>query len=748
MLKDPSKIFIYPEVVSLDNFSDRVINFGLYQNIATTSRESSGIGWNFPIYRVVYTISGEPVELKIIDKDDMHVLKELLHRAITDYHTYIIYHNVSIPLSENNLTALKDFLVSPEDIIEAEGKQVQATKKIQLIDQNGVCFNAVINDELIESLKQEINEFRASGKVTDSIKIDGRIVPLSNKENIKSLIKILEIHLIIDEDYANITTLNEELMLKYCDPVELPPDMKSHVKQVDGKVKPLSLKAHQLKGLQWLQNSYKMRDIGRTGVLLADDMGLGKTLQVLSFIFWLKEKYPNNFNTLSNKPVLIVAPVILPENWKQEYYKFFTDSLGEPLILHGDTLRRLRTDDGTSYGKEYYQITDKTGSPKIYLDTKTIRQSNIVITNYDTVVNYEFSLASIDWSCIILDEAQSIKEEQSLKSRILKGFKSEFKIACTGTPVENKLTDLWNIFDFLQPNLLGTRKEFTKEFNDKNMTVTKYKDLRNKFFYDKPYAFILRRIKSLELKDSLTNKYIKTHNVQMSKVEENLYINLKNEMLDSSSPLQILAKMNKLSQHPRLINCINDYNVAALINESPKLQKLIEILEDIKEKKEKVIIFALYHEMQKYLKLVLEEKFNLDNIGIINGDSNSTTGRQKQIDKFQETPRLFNILILSPLAAGVGLNITGANHVIHYSRWWNPAKESQATDRVYRIGQSKDVYVHYLINKFSTGLDPTFDENLHNLLSSKIELAENFLLPNNIDVRDSLIDKIAHPNTK
>lgn len=758
ILKNPTAIFKYPEVVSLENFSDRVIDFGLYKFYAG-HKSNSDISWNYPYVLKLIGISGQEITIVIEDKNQKEEFSRELNDSIENENAYFKVDDNLIPLSETNLQVLKPFIhiedQSNNDNIDQNEDKV--LKKIHLKDIQDQIVAIDLTASLFTMIKSQIELIRSSMSDTD-ISINKKTFTINNQEfpltmeNLKQIIKVLEIHLIIDED-ANINeideekkTLNEILMANYCikNQPELPKDLKEYITTLDGRKIPLSLKSHQLKGLAWMQNSYKMKEIGRNGILLADDMGLGKTLQLLSFMFWLKDIKPNYFNSNNNKPILIVAPVILLENWKNEYYRFFNDSLGKPLILHGDSLRKLRNDDGTFTGREYYQMTENMSAPKAYLDVEKIKEYNLVITNYDTLANYEFSLGSIDWSLVILDEAQEIKEGRTGKSKVAKTLKTDFKIASTGTPVENSLMDLWNIFNFLQPEVLGTSEEYKQNFQEKNMEIADYKRLQDKFYYDKSYAYILRRTKNIELKDALPSKHIEKYTVPLSEFQVSEFAKLKAEMIESSCPLDVLNKMNKLSQHPYLLDkrflTSSSCNSEELIDNCPKFKKLLEILTTIKQKNEKAIIFCLFHELQRFLKLVIEDYFNLENVEIINGSSSGTSSRQHIIDKFQQQRDNFDVLILSPLAAGVGLTITGANHVIHYGRWWNPAKENQATDRVYRIGQEKEVFVHYLIDTIPNSSVKTFDENLHELVTSKIEMANNFLEPNDFDIRDGIIN--------
>lgn len=733
------------DVVSLDNMSDRIVDFGMYK--AKNSRlDTTSNDWYYPKKITIFNISGEQIVFKINDNLEKEKFTELIEEAIANEYSYFDFSNdmgtVSIPLTPQNFEVLKQFLSKSNNDSESEEPNEKIIDEVKLLTDENDYIKIQITESLFEDLKAQvaqIREFNINDDTQFNLNIYEHQIPL-NDYNKQQLRKIFEMHIIVAEEDALNNSENIQINDFFSDiSLEIPKSLKREFR----------LKNYQKKGLAWLQNSFKMRERhkdARTGVLLADDMGLGKTLQILSFLFWLydNEKYRlDYFNNVHKKPILIVAPVILLDNWKNEYNKFFYNTLGTPLVLHGDTLRSLKTRPGN----EYYQFQMSSCKAELHLDTKEIVKSNVVITNYDTLVNYEFSFASIDWSIVVLDEAQEIKERASHKSTVAKGLKTDFKIACTGTPVENSLMDLWNIFNFLQPNLLGTSIEFrslcrSMQGSEDNTSNRVYNEIREKLCYEKPYAYILRR----EKKDVLGDLPVKTINppyeVPLSPKQIIEYRKLKDKMMCAILPedkIKAFSDMNKFSQHPRLVYSMGTDSVEELIEECPKFQKLIEILKGIEQKKEKVLIFCIYREIQKYLKLVLEHEFKLDNIDVINGEAKN---RQTLINKFQKDDNTFNILILSPRAAGVGLNIVKANHVIHYGRWWNPAKENQATDRVYRIGQEKDVQVYYLIDIYPDRSEHTFDEKLHELIMKKIELAHNFLLPNDIEIdKEKFVDE-------
>lgn len=520
----------------------------------------------------------------------------------------------------------------------------------------------------------------------------------------------------------------------------LPLSLKDNRIARDGSFEAFSLKRHQEQGILWLQNLFRNR-LKRRGCLLADDMGLGKTLQILTFLAWCIESgYKEGLgeDTPPYEPILIVAPIILLNNWQKEMESFFKNDVFSPtVILYGAQIRQYSL-DRSQHGRE-----TKDGRQK--LDIEKIRENRVVITNYDTVKNYQHSIAKIPWSVIVADEAQEFKI-QNQKSDALKALKAHFRIVATGTPVENRLLDLWNLIDFMHPgSLLGSARDFhdrfEKDIGNKSLDEKKVltRELRNALFYDRPDAFVLRRDKQSELTE-LPKKI--EHKIECSMTDKfkQLHFDIVKQFKERQSEqhhFTLIDSLKKLYLHPRLLHGeqpIDDPQ--AIISESPKLGKVIEIIAEIRSKSEKVLIFAIFAHLQTLLAEVLGSYFGLK-IEVISGSTDSQRKgvlerREEAINKF-EAKNGFNILILSPKVAGVGLTITGANHVIHYERWWNPAKEAQATDRAYRIGQKKDVHVYYLIATDGQREIISFDEKLDQLLSEKRELAEDFLIPRESD---------------
>lgn len=496
-----------------------------------------------------------------------------------------------------------------------------------------------------------------------------------------------------------------------------------------------SLKDHQKEGVAWMQSLYS-NDF--KGCLLADDMGLGKTIQILYFLEWHTKNYQ------SDKPYLIVAPVSLLENWENEYNKFFTSKSLEVNVLYGSN----------EISRHYNES-----------DVKKLQKKQIILTNYESLKTYQMNICAVNFAIVALDEAQKIKTPGTLITNVCKALKADFKIAMTGTPVENTLVDLWCLMDFAMPGFLGNAKDFNNEFQkplkDENVDVNLLGiKLRNRID-----IFIKRRFKKDVAKDlpfkyesNLEKDKLKFYNINvvrtMPQVQYNRYVEeiekANNQELEGiekrNQILKTLWAIREISDHPYIVdNKLDDefyktININDFINDSAKLQALMAILYEVYKKNEKAIIFTDRKETQKMLQFIVSKQFNVYP-SIINGDSpssidkfnNSKLSRQQTIDYYQKENG-FNVIIMSPLAAGVGLNVVGANHVIHYSRHWNPAKEEQATDRAYRIGQTRDVFVYYPMAIFPESKEipnnhKSFDIVLNNLLLKKKELAVGALYP-------------------
>lgn len=496
----------------------------------------------------------------------------------------------------------------------------------------------------------------------------------------------------------------------------------------------VKFKQHQREGLRWLQRLYFDSQC-RRGCILADDMGLGKTLQILSLLSVLLANLEDNRYGLARvpyRPILIVVPKILLTHWDEEMETYFQPHTFQPrVILYGKRLDELK--------KRELKKEKELVSGKAVLDIESLCSYRAIITNYDTVKNYQLSLGQIDWSVIIADEGQEIRNANHV-SYAMKALKARFRIVSTGTPVENSLLDLWNLMDFAHPGaLFGSAKEFKEHYLDPKLLETKREelvdDLRERLRFGKEDAFLLRRTKEQELKD-LPKKIPEFKFVDLSDKERNVHIEVARRALEITSrggSFGPLMELRKLAEGLPIYEEIDDFSRPKdFLKEVPKVSKLVELLKEVQKRQEKAIIFAWFRRTQLMLQSVLREEFGL-NVHIISGTPcpearNMVESRRERIKEF-ESKEGFNVIILSPEVAGVGLTIVGANHVIHYGRLWNPAKEDQATDRAYRIGQTKDVYVYVLISRDPQKEFTTFDENLHLLLEEKRSLAKDFLMP-------------------
>ena len=534
-------------------------------------------------------------------------------------------------------------------------------------------------------------------------------------------------------------------LLEYIENNQNPEFLQHSFFKVENLVAPIILKEHQIEGVAWLQSLFRDK---LNGCLLADDMGLGKTLQLLYFIEW----HAQNIN--DDKPYLIVAPVSLLENWESEYKRFFNPTNLELRFLYG----------ATGIGRTFSRS-----------EVSELQRKQIILTNYESLRSFQMNLCAVDYSIVVLDEAQKIKTPGTLVTNVSKALKADFKIAMTGTPVENTLVDLWCIMDFSVPGLLGNAKDFAKNYqkplsNEDTDIYALGEQLRGQIG-----VFIKRRLKQDVAKD-LPKKKPKIICQVMPEIQANRYADeielAKNEHTEGverrNQILKSLWAIRDISDHPFLVdNQINLYNSSELISSSAKLQILIEILQEIHSKSEKAIIFADRKETQKMLQKIIFETFKISPPSIINGDtpsskqkeSSSKLSRQQTIDRFQ-SENGFNVIIMSQLAAGVGLNVVGANHVIHFTRHWNPAKEEQATDRAYRIGQTKDVTVYYPMAVFPDSFQDengvrqkSFDEILDLLLSRKKSLASSTLFPTEQsevrpdEIFDDVFGNIKNPNS-
>ena len=329
-------------------------------------------------------------------------------------------------------------------------------------------------------------------------------------------------------------------------------------------------------------------------------------------------------------------------------------------------------------------------------------------------------LADVVLDCLVLDEAQAIKNPGTKQTRAIKKLQAKQRIAMTGTPIENDLSNLWSLFDFLDKGLLGTSKEFQDFSGHLSQNAEGYEKLKNMIS-----PFILRRLKSdKKIIADLPDKVEKTEYISLSQKQIVLYRKLVKELEDTLSEVDgmkrrgiVLAAITKLKQicnHPDQYMGQERY----LPKDSGKFEVLRTLCETIYEKRERVLIFTQYKEIIPYLESYLEEIFGCEGL-VIHGGVHVKT-RQKLVEQFNGEDYV-PFMILSLKAGGTGLNLTAANHVIHFDRWWNPAVENQATDRAYRIGQNKSVIVHKFVAK------GTIEERIDAMIQNKVDLAESVI---------------------
>lgn len=495
-------------------------------------------------------------------------------------------------------------------------------------------------------------------EVAEQYRDDLREIEIEKRENKKNTTKDQE-KVLLPKDNIETLDYTEDIEKIKEEKVELP----NSLRYSEG----IELKEHQKEGLLRIQSLYKKSNVN--GLLLCDDMGLGKTIQILSFLAWLKEKE-------ALRPSLLIMPTSLITNWYDEknigeIQKFFLDDTFKVKILDGKKSRE---------------------------EIAELRNYDLVLTSYESLRINHKETGYIEWKVVVCDEAQKMKNPKTLLTTAIKTQNALFKIACSATPIENTVVDLWCLTDFVKPGLLESQKDFEQKYmkplSSNDINDNKRREINNKLS-DLLGEFYLRREKEKVLSSDFPKKIVIYDKIKPSSQQEEIIENLKNT---GKAALAVIQGMIMTCSHPQLVDRDVDEvplgSEESLIEEAYKLAHIHTILTKVKEKNEKAIIFTKYRKMQKILWNVIKYWFEIE-VGIINGDADKSA-RRRVLDEFRKKEG-FNVIILSPEAAGVGLNIVEANHVIHYTRHWNPAKEEQATDRAYRIGQKKDVYVYYPI---------------------------------------------------
>ena len=454
------------------------------------------------------------------------------------------------------------------------------------------------------------------------------------------------------------------------------------------------LRPYQERGTAWLA----FLERWGLGACLADDMGLGKTIQLIALLLHLQEQ-----GTL-DQPTLLICPTSVLGNWEREV-KRFGPSL-KVLVYHGDKRPQKRAFN------------------------RAIQDKQLVITSYALVYRNQKELQSLEWRCIVLDEAQNIKNPESKQSQAVRELEGQFRVALTGTPVENRLSELWSILDFLNPGYLGPRNFFQRRFA---IPIERYGDMDSlQTLRSLVQPFILRRLKTdRDIIQDLPEKQEMTVFCGLAAEQAALYQKVVDNSLAEINDaggiqrrgmiLALLVKLKQVCNHPAQF--LSEATLGQP-NRSGKLQRLEEMLDEMLSvgdvqgtgSAERCLIFTQFAEWGKLLKAHLEQKLGRETFFLYG--SSSKKQREAMVDRFQHDPQGPRIMILSLKAGGVGLNLTRANHVFHFDRWWNPAVENQATDRVFRIGQTRNVQVHKFV---CTG---TLEEKIHEIIESKRALAE------------------------
>jgi len=457
-----------------------------------------------------------------------------------------------------------------------------------------------------------------------------------------------------------------------------------------------NLRPYQQSGVQWLWWLYSLR----LGGCLADDMGLGKTLQVLALLLLVK------YHSLGEKakPNLLILPASLLGNWQAEISKF-TPGLNI-WVVHSSMTNSENTERK---------------------DTPDLSGIDLVVTTYAYAHRVPW-LNTVPWNIIVLDEAQSIKNPTAKQTQAIKKLPSQVRFVLTGTPIENRLLDLWSLFDFVAPGLLGSSRVFSN-YGKQTLKHHKNNEGEGRFYAAvrqlvSPY--ILRRLKSDKqiITDLPDKTEIKAY-CSLTKQQVGLYQHALNELASRLKQgvdglqrrglvLSYLTRFKQICNHPSQWLGHGRYEE----QESGKFIRLKEICEEIAAKQEKVLIFTQFREVIPALSEFLSHIFGQD--GLTLHGQTAIKSRSKLVESFQQEqgPPFF---ILSLKAGGTGLNLTNAGHVIHFDRWWNPAVENQATDRAYRIGQKKNVLVHKFI------CQGTIEEKIDDLISSKKDLSDELL---------------------
>jgi len=486
-----------------------------------------------------------------------------------------------------------------------------------------------------------------------------------------------------------------------------------------------ALKAHQTESFHWLLAAWAA---GLPGVLNADEQGLGKTLQAIAFLAWMKENMTRAHGQRTG-PVLVVAPTSLLENWELEVRKHLRPpALGNVIRLYGSGL-------GGKKEPGKHGVETKDGHP--ILDFSELHEAIAegrghrywMLTTYTTLTNYQHSLAAIPFSTVVFDEIQNVKNPGTLSAKAAMAVNADFRIGLTGTPIENSTIDLWAIMEQLTPGRFGSLAEYRQRFGEP--AEGNMRELHALLFEPQgglpPVA--LRRLKDQVAQD-LPAKGRRIHPRLMPDVQAETYEAARGKLAGGrrGGALKMLHHIRSVSVHPEASSQAEDATYIAM---SARLVAAMDILRDVHARNERALVFIEHVRMQHRFIELVKRVFGLSQVDLING-STPIARRQEIVNRFQrhlEHDGGFDLLVLAPKAAGTGLTLTAATHVIHLSRWWNPAVEEQCNDRVHRIGQTRPVTVHVPMAIHPGYQHNSFDCLLHSLMTRKRRLANSALWP-------------------
>ncbi len=514
------------------------------------------------------------------------------------------------------------------------------------------------------------------------------------------------------------------------------PPREARIAAMPSKTVKTQLLDHQQTALKWQIEAWKA---GHPGILNADDQGLGKTLQTLAFLAWLQDNMAE-LPLEERSPILIVAPTGLLRTWEEEEKKHLMGTgLGARLDVYGQAIRNLRVPD--LQGKD----TDD-GRPRLEFKdlNSAIEKGNghrvWLLTTYETLANYQHSFRKIDFSVVVFDEIQKIKNVKTLNSLAARSTKADFRIGLTGTPIENNVADLWAIVDAIslggnkEPGRLGLLRDFIDRYND--ISKEKMSELHHRLFTpvksgDQLWPPIAQRHLKEGVIADLPRKDYHLYPSTMPRIQAEVYEHARSILTDGrGSSLKKLHHIRGVSLHPEppdsMVGKIKDY-----FDRSARLTAVQNILSRIRDREERTLIFIEDLRMQAFVAQWLRSEFGLKKVRTINGNT-PINKRKKYVTEFQShitVDRGFDVMILSPRAAGVGLTLTAATHVIHLSRWWNAAVEEQCNDRIYRIGQKRNVTIHLPLAIHPVYKEKSFDCVLNDLIRRKRFLARVALWP-------------------